>query len=170
MLRVEPKQFTLPSAMVYDRIPEDHLLKRLEQAIDFSFINDLLADSYCQDFGRPAKEPELLMRILFLKHIYNLSDVQVIERASLNIAWTWFLGLNLEDPLPHPSLLAKFRPQRLEEFDLDDIITVIIRQCVDNGLVKGDGICIDATHTEANTNKKVPERTMKDLAKRIFKV
>ena len=90
MLRIEPKQFTLFSAMVYDRIPEDHLLKRLEQAIDFSFINDLLADSYCQGFGRPAKEPELLMRILFLKHIYNLSDVQVIEQASLNITWTGF--------------------------------------------------------------------------------
>ena len=93
MLRIEPKQFTLFSASVYARIPENHILKRLEQTIDFSFINELLADGYCKDFGRPAKEPELLMRLLFLKHIYNLSDVQVIEQASLNIAWTWFLGL-----------------------------------------------------------------------------
>jgi transposase len=69
MLRIEPKQFTLFSAFVYDRIPENHILKRLEQTIDFSFINELLADSYCKDFGRPAKEPELLMRLLFLKHI-----------------------------------------------------------------------------------------------------
>lgn len=90
MLRIEPKQFTLFSAIAYARISEDHLLKRLERVVDFSFINDLPADSYCQDFGRPAKEPELLMRILFLKHIYNLSDVQVIEQASLNITWTGF--------------------------------------------------------------------------------
>jgi transposase len=169
MLRIEPKQFTLFSASVYARIPENHILKRLEQTIDFSFINELLADGYCKDFGRPAKEPELLMRLLFLKHIYNLSDVQVIEQASLNIAWTWFLGLNLEDPLPHPSLLAKFRTQRLAEFDLDDIITEIIRQCVDKGLIQSDGICIDATHIEANTIKKVPERIMKHLAEKIFK-
>ena len=46
MLRIEPKQFTLFSASVYARIPENHILKRLEQTIDFSFINELLADGY----------------------------------------------------------------------------------------------------------------------------
>lgn len=169
MLRVEPKQFSMFSAAVYSRIPKDHMLKKLEQTIDFSFINELLADNYCVNFGRPAKEPELLMRLLFLKHIYDLSDVQVIEQASMNIAWVWFLGLNLEDQLPHPSLLAKFRTQRLGEFVLDDIIVELIRQCVEKGLIESNGISIDATHIEANTIKKVPERIMKHLAQRIFK-
>lgn len=169
MLRIEPKQFSMFSAAVYGRIPKDHLLKKLGMTIDFSFINEVLADSYCTDFGRPAKEPELLMRLLFLKHINNLSDVQVIEQASMNIAWMWFLGLNLEDQLPHPSLLAKFRTQRLGEFVLDDIIIEIIRQCVEKGLVQSDGVSIDATHIEANTIKKVPERIMKHLAQKIFK-
>lgn len=169
MLRIELKQFSMFSAAVYDRIPEDHMFKKLEQVIDFSFINELLADRYCANFGRPAKEPELLMRLLFLKHLYDLSDVQVIAQASLNIAWVWFLGLNLEDELPHPSLLAKFRTQRLGEFDLDDIITEIVRQCVENDLIKGDGVSVDATHIEANTIRKVPERIMKHLALKIFK-
>jgi transposase len=169
MLRVEPKQFSMFSAAVYSRIPKDHMLKKIEEVIDFSFINELLADSYCSDFGRPAKEPELLMRLLFLKHIYDISDVQVIEQAALNIAWVWFLGLNLEDQLPHPSLLAKFRTQRLGEFALDDIIVEIISQCKEKSLVKTDGISVDATHIEANTIKKIPERIMKYLAQRIFK-
>lgn len=62
MLRVEPKQFSMFSAAVYNRIPKDHMLKKPEEVIGFSLINELLADSYCRDFGRPAKEPELLMR------------------------------------------------------------------------------------------------------------
>ena len=66
---------------LYDKIPEDHLLKRIDSAVDFGFINELLAGSYCRDFGRPAKEPELMMKILLLQYLYDLSDVKVIEEA-----------------------------------------------------------------------------------------
>lgn len=76
--------------------------------------------------------------------------------------------MNPEDELPDPSLLTKFRKLRLREFLLDDILTEIVRQCVENGVIKSGNISIDTTHTEANTVKKVPERIMKLLAKRIF--
>lgn len=59
MLRFSEKQLSFYSVL-YDRIPENHLLKRIDAAIDFGFINDLLADSYCRNFGRPAKEPEMM--------------------------------------------------------------------------------------------------------------
>jgi transposase len=154
--------------MLYDKIPETHLLKRIEKAVDFSFINELLSDSYCKNNGRPAKEPEMMMKLLFLQYIYGLSDVKVIEEATYNLAYLWFLGLNPEETLPDPSLLAKFRTQRLREFSLDDIITEIVRQCVGNGIIKSGSISIDTTHIEANTVKKVPERIMKHLAKKIF--
>jgi len=168
MLRIENKQLSFGS-IAYQKIPEDHILKRINKAVDFSFINDLLADSYCLDNGRPAKEPALMAKLLFLQYLYNLSDVKVIEIATFNLAWLWFLGLNPEDELPDPSLLAKFRTQRLKEYSLDDIITEIMRQCVEKGLIKGEGISIDATHIKANTGKLLPERIMKRLAKRILK-
>ena len=168
MLRSDAKQFTFYSGL-YEKIPENHLLKKIDKAVDFSFINKLLEESYCKDFGRPAKEPEMMMKLLFLQYIYNLSDVKVIEEGSFNLAFLWFLGLNPEDKLPDASLLAKFRTQRLKDIALDDVITEIVRQCVENGIIKGDGISIDTTHIEANSTKKVPERIMKHLAKRIFK-
>ena len=155
--------------MLYEKIPETHLLKRIDKAVDFSFINELLADSYCKNNGRPAKEPEMMMKLLFLQYIYALSDVKVIDEATFNLTYLWFLRLNPEDKLPDPSLLAKFRTQRLRELSLDDIITEIVRQCVENGVIKNGSISIDATHIEANTIKKVPERIMKHLAKKIFK-
>jgi transposase len=120
MLRIENKQLSL-GCLAYQKIPEDHILKLVDKAVDFSFINELLADSYCLDDGRPAKEPALMAKLLFLQHLYNLSDVKVIEEATFNLVWLWFLGLNPEDELPDPSLLAKFRTQRLKEHSLDDI-------------------------------------------------
>ena len=59
MLRETTKQMSFFSVL-YDRIPENHLLKGINKAVDFSFINELLEDSYCKNFGRPAKEPEMI--------------------------------------------------------------------------------------------------------------
>jgi len=167
MLRPNQTQTNFFS-ILYDRIPEDHLLKRIASAVDFSFINELVADSYCATFGRPAKEPELMAKLCILERLYDLSDVKVIEEANCNLAYLWFLGLNPDDPLPDPSLLAKFRTQRLKDISLDEILAEIVRQCVEKGIIKGTTLAVDTTHTEANCKKQVPERVMKHLAAKIF--
>lgn len=110
-----------------------------------------------------------MMKLLFLQYIYNLSDVKVIEEANCNLAYLWFLGLNPEEKLPDASLLAKFRTQRLQDITLDEVLREIVRQCVENGVIKSDALTVDTTHIEANCTKKVPERIMKHLDKRIFK-
>jgi len=168
MLKNELKQLSLHS-ILYNKIPENHILKSINHAVDFKFINELLEGSYCKYYGRPAKEPEMMAKLLILQYLHNLSDVQVIEEASVNLAFMWFIGINPEDELPDPSLLTKFRKQRLQETSLDDIIKEVVRQCVEKGIIKGTGISVDATHTEANTTKKVPERIMKQLARKILK-
>jgi transposase len=169
MLKHNAKQTTFYTAL-YDKIPENHILKRIDSAIELGFVNELLAGAYCRDLGRPAKEPEMMLRLLILQYLYKLSDVRVIEEANVNLAFLCFLGLNPEDTLPDPSLLAKFRTVRMKEQNIDDILTEIVRQCVEKGIIKKDGgVSIDATHTEANTKKKTPERIMKHLAKKIFR-
>jgi transposase len=155
---------------LYDNIPENHILKTINKAIDLKFVNKLLESSYCKYYGRPAKEPEMMLRIQILKYLYNLSDEQLIQDLTVNLAYKWFVGLNPEDPLPEISLLTKFRTQRLKDISMDTIIIEIVRQCAERGIIKSsNGIVIDTTHIEANTVKKVPERIMKHLAKNIFK-
>ena len=63
MLKLEAHQLNFLS-ILYNRIPKNHILKLINSVISLSFINDLLKDSYCSNFGRPAKEPEMMMRIL----------------------------------------------------------------------------------------------------------
>ena len=65
MLKLEVHQLNFLS-LLYNKIPKNHILKKINSAISLSFINDLLKDSYCSNFGRPAKEPEMMMRILIL--------------------------------------------------------------------------------------------------------
>jgi len=168
MLKNAPKQLSLYS-ILYDKIPKNHILKAINEAVDFSFINKLLEDSYSKKMGRPAKEPEMMTKLLILQYLYNLSDVKVIEEASLNLAYMWFIGINPDEELPDASLLAKFRTQRLKDTSVDDIIKEVVRQCIERGIIKSSGLSVDATHTAANTIKKVPERIMKHLARKIFK-
>lgn len=168
MLKNEPKQLSLYS-ILYNKIPQNHILKLINDAVNFKFINKLLENSYCKFYGRPAKEPEMMCRLLILQYLYTLSDEQVIEDTMLNLAYMWFIGINPEEDLPDPSLLAKFRKQRLKETTLDDIIKEVVLQCVENGIIRGTGISVDCTHTEANTGKLVPERIMKRIAKKILK-
>ncbi|NPV89757.1 MAG: transposase [Firmicutes bacterium] len=138
MLESKHKQLSLHS-ILYNKIPDNHLLKLINSAVDFSFINKLLEGSYCKYYGRPAKEPEMMARLLIIQYLYNLSDVQVIKDTAVNLAYMWFIGINPEDDLPDPSLLAKFRTQRLKDITLDDIIKEVVKQCVDKGIIKGTG-------------------------------
>jgi transposase len=168
MLRHKPKQSSFHS-ILYDKIPENHTLKKISLAVDFSFMNKLLEDSYCKGFGRPAKEPELMCKLLLLQQLYDLSDEKVIAEGNLNLAYLYFLDVNPETLLPDKSLLSKFRSQRLGETTLDEMILEVVRQCVENGIIQGKSVSIDATHIEANTKKKTPERLMKHLGKKIIR-
>ena len=60
-----------PYQRLYDVIiPADHVLKKLKENIDFSFVNQC-SRMHCEHFGRPAKEPEMMFKLLFLKKLYG---------------------------------------------------------------------------------------------------
>lgn len=154
MLKSEVHQLNF-SSILYNKIPKNHILRGINSAISLSFINDMLKDSYCSNFGRPAKEPEMMMRILLLQKLYNLSDEKIIEELSVNLAFMWFIGINPDEDVPHASLLSKFRTTRLQDGDLNEILCEIVRQCIEKKIIpETTGLSDDATHIEANTIKK----------------
>jgi transposase len=166
------KKMMQPSiySVLYNKIPKDHLLVRISECVDFGFVNEVLKDSYSKNMGRPAKEPEMMMKLLLLQRLCNLSDERVIEEAGLNLVYMWFLGINPEDDLPDSSLLAKFRTQRLGDGELEAMITECVRQCAEKGLIdtKALSVSIDTTHTHANTKRLTPERMMKRLSEKVL--
>ena len=150
-------------------IPQDHLLRRLKENIDFSFVNPMLRKQYCENFGRPAKEPEMMFKLLFLKKLYDLSDERLISSAQTDMAYKYFLDLSPEDKMINASLLTKFRKTRITEDILEDMLKESIQQALQKGLVKSGTIIVDATHTEAAARAKSVTQVLRDLTRTLRK-
>ena len=159
-----------PYQNLYDMIiPPNHLLRRLKENIDFSFVNPMLKKQYCEHYGRPAKEPEMMFKLLFLKKIYDLSDERVISSAQTDMAYKYFLGLSPEDQMADPSLLTKFRKTRITEDILEELLKETIQQAIKKGLVKSGTIIVDATHVEAAVQAKSVPQVLRELTKSLRK-
>ncbi len=155
---------------IYDTvIPKNHLLRKIAENIDFSFVNKLMEKCYCIDFGRPAYEPELILKTLFLKLLYDLSDREVISRCQTDMAFKFFLGLDPEDDVPDASLLAKFRTMRITEEELQEFLNETVRQALDNNIIKSKTIIVDSTHSRSKHTAQTPTQILREMTKNLRK-
>lgn len=98
-----------------DLIPEDHLLRLIDKAIDWNFIYNLVEDKYCHDNGRPSMDPVMLIKIPFIQYLYGIRSMrQTIKEIEVNVAYRWFLGLDMLDKVPHFSTFGKTIPEDLK--------------------------------------------------------
>ena len=150
-----PTQSELEFVCINELVPNDHLLRKIEATIDFSFIHDLVKDLYCADNGRPALDPTLLFKLLFLGYLYGVrSERQLIRDVQVNVAYRWFLGLNLTDKVPDASTLSQNRRRRFNASDVyQQIFDEIVLQAMRKKLVTGRVLYTDSTHLKANANK-----------------
>jgi Transposase domain (DUF772). len=155
---------------LYDIIvSKDHLLRKIKDNIDFSFVNPMLRESYCEHYGRPAKEPEMMFKLLFLKKMYDLSDEALIQNAAVNMAYKYFLDLDPEDGMIDSSLLTKFRKTRITEDILEEMLKETIIQAIQKGLIKSTAIIVDSTHTNAAARPSTPTQALRSLSKQLRK-
>lgn len=78
-----------------DMVPKDHMLRKIDRAIDWNFIYDLVEDKYCADNGRPSMDPVMLIKIPFIQYLYGIKSMrQTIKEIEVNVAYRWFLGLD----------------------------------------------------------------------------
>lgn len=139
-----------------DLVPKEHLLRKIDKYIDFTFINELCKPYYCEDNGRPAIEPEVLFRMLFIGYLYGIrSERRLVEEVKVNIAYRWFLGYGIEDKIPDASVIWQNRIRRFNGTDIPrQIFDEILRQAIQHKLVDGKILYSDSTHLKANANKK----------------
>lgn len=156
---------------LYDKIiPENHFLRKLKENVDFSFVNKLVEKEYSQKLGRPAKEPEIIYKLLFLQTKDLLSDREVIDRAKTDMAYKFFLDLNPEDDVPSFSLLSIFRNTKIkDEAILEEMLNETVRQAIEKGIVKSNSIIVDAAHTNSKNHKKTPTQILRELSKNLRK-
>jgi len=168
MLRKTEQMKLSPYGDLYDIIvPQDNLLRKIKGNIDFGFVNPLLRKQYCENYGRPAKEPEMVFKLLFLKKLYDLSDERLIGSAQTDMAYKYFLDLAPEDEMIDPSLLTKFRKTRITEDILEEMLREIIRQAIEKGLIKSTAIIVDSTHSNASVRPKTVTQVLRELSKQL---
>ena len=152
-------------------IPQDHLLRQIDDLVDFSFVYDELSSSYCVSNGRGALNPIMLFKYLLLKVIYKISDEDVVQRTLYDMSFKYFLGLAPEETdLIHPSTLTKFRKLRLKDMNLlDMLIKKTVEIAVEKDVIKSRTIIVDATHTKARYNQKSAREVLNERAKNLRK-
>ena len=179
MLKPKSPQASFYGSYLYDRIvPVDHLLRKINQVVDFSFTGQILKDRYNPDIGRPAEDPEFMLRLCLLQYIYGDSDRQAIENARLHLAYKYFLGLAVDAEVPDYTTISYFRAQRLGEEKFRLVLEQIVRQCIDKGLAKGKRQIIDSTPIRANISlssitglvRKCRENVLKTIEKQDTRV
>lgn len=157
---------------LYDLIiPPDNLLRRINDLIDFSFIQKELMDKYCPDNGRTAESPIMMFKYLLLKTIYDISDVDVVERSRYDMSFKYFLGMTPENTdLINPSSLCKFRKLRLKDKEvLDLLIGKTVNIAIEKGIIKSRTLIVDATHTGSRSNPYSPIEILRLRSKQLRK-
>lgn len=151
-------------------VPKDNLLRKINDLVDFSFVYDELKDKYCIDNGRIAIDPIRMFKYLFLKSIYDLSDVDIVERSKYDMSFKYFLHMAPEESVIEPSSLTKFRKLRLKDVNLlDMLINKTVEIAIEKEIIKRKSIIVDATHTKARYNQKTPKEILMDRSKKLRK-
>lgn len=150
-----PAQQELEMVTLEMLVPKDHLLRKIEGAVDFEFIREKVAHLYCADNGRPALDPVVLFKLLFIGYLFGVrSERQLMREVQVNVAYRWFAGFRLTDKVPDASTFSQNRRRRFIDTTVyQEIFDEIVRQAIGRGMVDGRVLYSDSTHLKANANK-----------------
>jgi transposase len=156
---------------LYDMIvPKENLLRKINDLIDFSFVYNELVTKYCHNNGRTAESPIRMFKYLLLKTIYDISDVDVVDRSRFDMSFKYFLDMSPEDDVINPSSLTKFRKLRLKDTDLLNLlISKTVTLAIEKGVIRSKSIIVDATHTLSRSNPFSAIEVLRERSKQLRK-
>jgi transposase len=137
-----------------DHIPSNHLLRGINRFLDLSDLRGHLSEFYSHT-GRPSIDPELMIRMLVIGYCFGIrSERRLCEEVHLNLAYRWFCRLDLEDRIPNHSTFSKNRHGRFRESEtFRHVFEAVLRRCMTEGLVGGEGFAVDASVIKADANR-----------------
>jgi transposase len=133
-------------------IPDDHVLKRVDKILNFSWLREEVKDLYCENNGRPSIDPEVAVRLMLAGFFQGIvHDRKLMREARVNLAIRWFAGYKLHETLPDHSSLTRIR-QRWGAERFKRIFQRTVEACVHAGLVDGETVHVDATLIRADVS------------------
>ncbi len=135
-------------------VPQEHFLRKLDQVLDLSFVQDFVSPAYHPSQGREGIAPKLAVRMILLGYLYDLSEVRLCEEVRLHGGYRWFCRLDFHDSVPDRTTLVKFRARCREHGLWKELFHRIVTQCGDVGLLSGRHLMVDSTQVAANASIK----------------
>ena len=152
-------QLAMHMVTIEDLMPREHFLRKLEAALDLSFVYEETAPLYSKKYGRPAIDPVVIVKYLLVGFLYGIpSERQIERRVQTDIALRWYLGLDLFDRVPDHSTVSQLR-RRKPSFRrvFRRLFEEVVGQCIEKGLVSGRVVGADSTHVRANASRASEE-------------
>lgn len=156
--RSEPRQMKMAFVTLDELMPETHFLRDLDRLVSFDFIYDKVSDLYSST-GRPSVDPVVLIKMLLIGYLYGIDSERRLEQEiTVNIAYRWFLGIDLDERVPDHSTISQLRRRKFDGTSVfRDVFDEIVRKCIETGLVSGKLLMTDSTHIRANANHEMRE-------------
>ncbi|MGM3189966.1 IS1182 family transposase [Dickeya dadantii subsp. dieffenbachiae] len=151
-----PQQYQFEMVTLEERVPEDHLVRHIDAAIDFEFIRDEVSHLYCADNGRPAIDPVRLIKMMLLGYLFGIpSERRLVKEIQVNVAYRWFLRMGLTEKVPDASTLSQNRLRRFNDSEVfQQIFDHIVAQALARGMASGRVLYTDSTHLKADANPR----------------
>jgi len=136
-------------------VPGDHLLRSIDRFVELGELRRDLAPFY-STLGRPSIDPELMIRMLIVGYCFGIrSERRLCEEVHLNLAYRWFCRLGLDGCVPDHSTFSKNRHGRFRQSDLlRRVFETVLKRCIHEGLVGGEGFAVDASLIKADANRQ----------------
>jgi Transposase and inactivated derivatives len=140
---------------IEERIPADHLLRKIDRAVDFSHIYDLICERYSKDKGRKSVDPVVLFKTVLIQHLYGIPSLrQTMREIDMNMAYRWFLGYNFSEAIPHFATVSYAFAQRYDSQITEEVFQWILYEAEKTGYIEPEVVFVDATHIKASANIK----------------
>ena len=150
-------------------VPQDHLLRKIDKAVDFSRIYEFVEGCYCEDNGRPSIDPVVLFKLVMIQHLFGIRSLrQTQAEAEVNVAYRWFLGYTMSQEIPHFSTISYAFRHRFTEEIIERVFRWILEEIANAGYLKPEVVFIDGTHIKANANLKKHVKKEVPRAARVY--
>lgn len=136
-------------------VPKKHLLRKIDKAVDFDYIYELVGDLYCPDNGRPSCDPVVLFKMVIIQHLYGIPSLRrTVEEINMNAAYRWFLGYTMSYKIPHFATISYNFKHRFTEQTIEGIFHWVLDEIAAHHMLSPEAVFIDGTHIKASANMK----------------
>lgn len=165
--KAKEERYQVEMVCMDELVPSDHLLRKIDNAIDFNKIYEFVEDLYCHNNGRPSVDPVVLFKMVMIQHLFGIPSLRkTADEVGLNIAYKWFLGYSINEQTPHFSTVSYNFKHRFTAETIEKVFFWILSEIETAGYLSPETVFVDGTHIKANANiKKVVKKAVPKAAK-----